>query len=512
MRGVLTLLAVALVAVLTAALIAPPFIDWSAHRSEIEARIAALTGGRVTLTGPISLRLLPIPYLELGEGSAAGPRPDQPQLSFKSARLELALVKLASGSIRFTEIRLEKPLLSLTRRADGSLILSAPRTWEAGAIGFDRLVARGGEIRILSADAAGPARTIGGVDLDADAPSLSGPYRSSGKFDGPGGAPVVFRLASDKADAAGTPIHIAVDGGPLWPSLVFDGAFAFAGGAKVPSVSGSVSLVGSASSPDGPLPWRIVGPISADLDGANLGNAEFRFGPDERAVRAEGDVTIRYGSVARLSIKVKAKQANVDALLRRKGEDGVPPRRAVAVLSAVLGPALEGMGGLIVEADVVANDVILGSETMLDLSANMNIAPGAPLKTRFDVALPGGGRFRADGTLETGPAAKFQGAIDFSTDDLPLLRDWASKGAPDFALRAAALGDAFAIRSASLSGDVEASSVGLSGRNLRLALERSVLTGSLAFTDRVGLEPGRLYMDLSGDSLDVAIVADVERK
>src|SRR5271166_4462304 len=150
LRFFLTILAVALVALLTAALIAPLFIDWSAHRAEIEARLGAITGGRVTLSGPVTLRLLPIPYLAVGEGSAAGPGPDAPQLSFKSARLELALVKLTSGVIRFTEIRLEKPVLTLTRGADGSLNLPTPQTREADIVGFDRLVARDGAIRILA--------------------------------------------------------------------------------------------------------------------------------------------------------------------------------------------------------------------------------------------------------------------------------------------------------------------------------------------------------------------------
>ena len=215
MRGVLTLLAVALVALLTAALIAPLFIDWSAHRGEIEARLGALTGGHVTLTGPITLRLLPIPYLELGEGSAAGPGPDQPRLSFKSARLELALVKLASGAIRFTEIRLEKPVLTLTRRANGSLFLPC-RADEGSRRGRLRPARRAGRRDPnLWRPSPDRARTIGGVDLDADAPSLAGPYRASGKFDGPGGAPVVFRFASEEGDAAGTPIHIAVDARPI---------------------------------------------------------------------------------------------------------------------------------------------------------------------------------------------------------------------------------------------------------------------------------------------------------
>ncbi len=503
MRVVLTIFAVGLVALLTVALIAPLFIDWSAHRAEIEARLAAISGGRVVLNGPVTLRLLPVPYLEVGEGSAAGPGSDAPRLSFESARLELALVKLASGKIRFTEIRLEKPVLTLTRRADGSVNLPFAKSRETDVVGFDRLVARNGAVRIAAA-AGRPARAIDGVDLDADAPSLAGPYRASGQFDGPGGSPVDFRLASEKGDAAGTPIHFTVEAGPGLPSLVFDGVLSFTGdGGKVPSVLGSASLTGSAAGPDGPLPWRVAGPMSADFEAVKFKNAEFRFGPEERALRANGDATFVADLPARLTLSVKAKQANVDALLRRKGEDGVPPARAVALLTDALGPALAGARGMIVKTDIAAGEVILGSDTITDLSASLSAAPGAPLRTRFNIALPGRSRLTADGELETGSAPKFVGAVDFSTDDFPLLRDWASQGAPGFAAKAAALSEAFAFRSASLSGDVAASAVGFSGRSVRLALERSTLTGALAFTRKVGPDPGRLYMDLSSDSLDV---------
>ena len=243
--------------------------------------------------------------------------------------------------------------------------------------------------------------------------------------------------------------------------------------------------------------------MDANLDAANLTNAEFRFGSDDRAVKAQGDTTLKYGSSALLLIKAKATQANVDLLLRRRGEDGVPPERAIAFLTTALGSALARVSDLNVEADVTAVDVILGSETMSNLSAKVNAEPGEPLKTHFAISLPGASRFRADGDLETGSAPKFQGAIDFSTDDFPLLRDWASKGAPHFAARASELGDAFAIRKASISGDVEVSSVGFSGRTLKLRLDRSALTGSLAITDLVRSNP-KLYMDVSSDLLDIA--------
>ena len=123
MRTVLTIIAVALVAVMSVALVAPYLIDWSAQRGEIEAQLSAITGANVSLTGPVELRVLPTPYLALGEGLVSAPGPDGAKLSFASARLELALVKVASGQIRFSDIRLEKPVLTLTRGPDAALKL-----------------------------------------------------------------------------------------------------------------------------------------------------------------------------------------------------------------------------------------------------------------------------------------------------------------------------------------------------------------------------------------------------
>ena len=185
MRVLLTILAVALVTLLTAALIVPYFIDWSAHRGEIAERIEALTGGRVALTGPVTLRLLPTPYLEVGAGSATGAGAGAPTLTFAGARFELALVKLASGVLRFTDVRLERPILTLTRTSGGALALPAGATTSARGVGIDRFSVRDGTIRILG-DGRAPAWTIRGVELDGDAPSLAGPYHLSGRIAGPG--------------------------------------------------------------------------------------------------------------------------------------------------------------------------------------------------------------------------------------------------------------------------------------------------------------------------------------
>ncbi|HME84688.1 MAG TPA: hypothetical protein VKG91_09100 [Roseiarcus sp.] len=510
MRSVLTIVAVALVAILSTALVAPLFIDWSAHRAEIESRLSAMTGADIVLTGPITVRLLPTSYLEAGGGSISGRGEGAPRLSFDSARLELALVKLASGKIRFSDIELDKPIMTMSRGKDGALRLPTLPSAQAETAGFDRLLVKDGRIRIV-ASAAGVAREIDDVQLSAYASSLAGPFHVSGRFSGPAGAPVVVRLASEKAGPAGTPVRASVDAGPSWPALEFDGALADPGpGAKGPSLSGSGTLVGAVPGADGPMTWRAAGQMTVDLDRAAIEKAQFRFGPEERAVSADGAATLTYASPARLAIEAKAKQANLDALLRRKGEDGVAPARVLATLSDALAPVLARTGLVTVEAKLLADTVILGADTVSDVRASVRSTPGAPLHARFDLGLPGQSRLSGEGDLETGAAAKFDGTIDFSSKDFALLRQWARPEVSGFAANLAALGDALADRSALLSGHVEASAVGFSGRNVKITLDRSTLEGSLAFTSPIGADSGRLTMDLSSDLLNVDALPNVD--
>jgi hypothetical protein len=506
-RNVLTIIAVALVAVMSAALVAPMLIDWSAHRAQIEARLHAISGANVSLTGPVELRLLPTPYLALGAGSLSAPGPDGPKLSFDSARLELALLELASSRIRFSDISVDRPVLTIGRRADGALRLPTLPIARLQSTGVDRLIARNGRVRVAGV-AGAPASEIEGFDIDATAPSLDGPARLAGQFAGPDGAPVVFRLASQKPGPEGTPLRVEVDAGPSWPAGEFEGALEgdAARGFTDLRLAGAATLTGTAPG-DGELtPWRVAGPMTVDLKGAAIRGAEFRLGPEERAIRAVGDATLAFGSPPRLSIDVKAKQANVDSLMRRKGEDGVAPARAAALLTRIASAALQGRQSRIaIDAKASAAPIILGARTLSDASVALRTEPGAPLHLVFSLGLPGQSRVGGEGDLDIG-AAKFRGDVDFASPDFGLLRDWASLGAPEGAGRVGAIAEALAYRSASLKGEVEASATGVSLRNLKLGLDRTTLTGSLAFTSPAGAEADRLALDLATDSLDVDTV------
>jgi AsmA family len=501
-RNVLTIIAVALVAAMAVALVAPYFIDWSSQRGEIEARLSAITGANVSLTGPIELRLLPIPYLALGEGVVSAAEQDGAKLSFASARLELELLKLPSGQLRFSDIRLEKPVLTLTRGPNGALQLPPLRMAGLNATGFDRLSVRDGRVKIVGAAAA----EISSIEIDAAAPALDGPAHLSGKFSGPDDAPVVFRLASEKPGPGGTPLRLSVDAGPSWPAAEFDGALQgdSAGGIGGLRFAGAITLTGTAPGEDGLMPWRVAGPLTADLNQATLRQAEFRLGPEERGIRADGDAKLVFGSPAQFSVALKAKQVNVDSLMRRKGEDGAAPARAVALITRIVSSALQGREGqAAIDARIFAQPIILGAQTLPDASATLKAAPGAPLSLTFDLGLPGQSRLRVDGDLETGAQPHFRGNVAFTSADIALLRDWAALGAPPAAAKVAAFADALPYRSASLSGAVEASPAGSTGRNLKLTLDRSTLTGALAFKAPDDGQPGHLDVDLASDSLDI---------
>ena len=450
------------------------------------------------MTGPIEVRLLPTPYLQTGPGTISARAEARPSLSFELARLELALVKLASGAIRFSEIELDKPVLTISRAADGTLRLPVFPAAEAETVGFDRLAVRDGKVRIAARAAGGAERQLNGVQLELDAASLAGPYHLSGQFSGPAGTPVVFRLDSEKSGPEGTPIRASVDAGSNWPAIQFDGALDPSGpNARSPRVTGSATIVGAGSA--GGLDWRAVGRMTADLDRAAIEHAEFRVGPEERALHAEGSATLTYG--ARFGWSSRRKRNRQTSTRSCAARARTPCRRRArwGCLRIRFGRLSGGAGLIAVDARLAASDVILGGETLSDVSGSARSRPGAPLNMSFDLGLPGHSRLKGMGELQTGAAARFDGTIDFRADDPALLGRWSSPGAPEFADRVAA----FANRSASVAGRIEASATGFSGHDLTIGLDRSKLTGSIAFARPAGAEPGRLDMDLSSDSLDV---------
>ncbi len=508
MRIILTLIAVTLVVALSAALLVPFFVDWSLHRAQIEAELSDIVGARVVVSGPIDIRFLPVPYLQLRDVKIADAKGGATVFTCENVRLEAALASLPSGRARFTLARLDHPVLTLSRAPDGSLLFPQ---WsvkaQADRVALDRIVVTGGRLRLVGG---GAPLEISGLDLDAVASSLVGPYRGSGRVSTPGGGQAEFHLATAAFTDSNLPIKLEIDPAADLPSGVFDGSLAVApraprGGFDV-TYSGSATFSGSSALTEAgpPSPWRVSGTVDADLGAATMKDLVVRFGPDERALEASGAARLDFGAGASLSADLTAKELNIDALLREKGEDSVSPARALGALARVLS-SLKAQGGspLALRIAFTTPTIIVGAQTLTDVALDAKAAAGAPIEGDLAMGVPGQSTLRLSGALELGSAAEFKGRLDARLGDFAQLRAWATADEPEFAQRLTALEEALPYREASATGDVEISAVGFSARNLHLVVDRTALSGAMAFTRPLGNERGRLFMDLRGDALDV---------
>ncbi len=504
MRTFLTLIAVALVAALTAALVAPMFIDWSNHRAQVEAELSDVLGGRVAVSGPIDIRFLPTPYVEL-----AGVKVEDPAsgalLTCDGLRLEAALASLPSGRFRFTLARLDHPVMTLMRGKAGTLRLPH---WRLNAqpdrVALDRIVVGGGELRVIGGDA---SLDIGGLAIDASAGSLLGPYRGTVGLK-TGQIRAEIRFATGAFERNALPVKLEIDAKSGLPSGLFDGAVSLApqsGGALGLSYSGSASVAGAvmAADVDVPMPWSVAGSLRGDLKEAKLDNLVARFGPDERALDANGAAEIKMGATPNVSVDLQSKQLNIDALLRREGQDSVAPARALAAFESIVQPLAAHNSLVAFKVAFSTPTVIVGAQTLGDVAIDAHASTGSSIDGSLAASLPGDSSLRLTGGLELGSAAQFKGRLAATIGDFAQLRDWAGRDAPALTERLSLVDDILPYRKATASGDVEISRVSFSARNLQLLVDRTSLEGAMAFTQPLGGQRGRLFMDLRGDALDV---------
>ena len=503
MRIILTLIAVALVAALSAALLAPLFIDWSLHRPQVEAVLSDIVGARVVVSGPIDIGFLPTPYVELRDVKISDAAGGDPLLTCQAVHLEAALASLPSGRLRITLARLDHPVLTVARGDDASFRFPNWRIKaQSDAVALDRFVATAGRLRVIGGET---PLDIVGVDVDATAGSLRGPYKGSILM-APGGVRTEFRFAAGAFDKGALPFKLEIDAAAA--KGLFDGIVTVAprGSGAALAYSGSAALAGVVAMTDAQpaSPWTVSGSLRADFANAVLDHLVARVGPDERALEVTGAAKLRLGPSPNLSAELQAKQLNVDALLRKDGEDSVAPARALAVLERAVEPLTVRQGAPVaLQVAFSTPTVIVGAQTLGNISLEAKAAPASPIEGDLAADLPGQSSLRLSGALELGSAAQFKGHLAINLGDLAQLRDWAARDEPALGQKLSLLDDTLPNRKASANGDVEISAVSFSARNLQLVVDRTALNGAMAFTRPLGAARGRLFMDLRSDALDV---------
>jgi hypothetical protein len=493
LRNFLTFVAVALVTALMVALVAPPFIDWSARREMVARAIAARIGAPVAISGAITLRALPTPFLRIA-GVAIGPR-GKPWLTGPQMRVELSFASLFGGRIRLNDISFDHPQLRLGPRF-------APPA--EGRLEFDHIRAEHAEIRFERIGAA--PILLHDVNFDGSARSGRGPWRGAGDF-AFGSGRASYQFATEALSGDALPLKAGVDAGTNHAE--FEGRLVVS---DAPRLEGSATFSGAAPAPGGGIwPWRLAGRLAASGDEARLTDADAQLGEEARALEAHGLLSLAVGQKPEIDADLTAKTLNIDALLRKDKETFAPPARAAAAFAALVSRAFGRDGALAkFSLKLRGETAYLGARPLAAPSLALSGEAGAPVRIKLASGLPGSGRVALNGALELAPAPIFRGRGQGSVGDFASLAAWVGEGDRALASRLTALGAALPQGDISASGEVELSPEGYAVRGLALNVGTSRFDGGVVYRLPRAAQTGRLYLDLASDVLDIEAAPNVE--
>ena len=99
-------------------------IDWNVHKNEIASRIENLTGKKVVFEGPLSMSLLPSPYLSASNVKVynkEGTYSKKPLAEIKNMVAKLSLGSVMSGDFDVERMALSEPEINFELYAEGGL-------------------------------------------------------------------------------------------------------------------------------------------------------------------------------------------------------------------------------------------------------------------------------------------------------------------------------------------------------------------------------------------------------
>ena len=274
---------------LTAALVAPYFIDWSSYRAEFEREAGAILGRSVTVQGDATARLLPFPSVTFSDVAVGGGPGGKPAMTVEEFSMDAELAPFMRGEFLIFDMRLVRPKMNVSVDADGKVdwAMRPSSPFDPAQIAIEKLTITEGQVRISHATS-GRDHLVSEINAEVSAKSLDGPWRadgslrldgvltaiglSTGKVDDQG----ALRLRI-KADPAIYPVAIESDG----DVTIERGAAKYAGTmhieARDDTPAGAAGEQAQAASAKAKLPaWRVRGSFALDHARLALDDIPFR--------------------------------------------------------------------------------------------------------------------------------------------------------------------------------------------------------------------------------------------
>jgi hypothetical protein len=495
LRDILTIIASLVILVLSAALIAPPLIDWEAQRGWIDAAIARAAGVPARTEGGIAVRLLPSPRLQV-EGLRLGDdSPEAARLDARGVSAEVDLTPLLKGEVRFREARASWAEIRLPRDERGGLRLPIERL--AGTHSAE-LAVENLQIDRLTVTTLVPA--TGRTDqfladvVTIEGQRLTGPWRAEGLS---GGVP--FRVVTGELAPDATVQVKVTGGGDRIPRFDVDAKLALAGSAPgatgtariafgPPAGSAASGTQASASPASGvPVPVVVQTGFKTEDRAIRLDALTLEAG-EGTPLRLSGTGTFRTDD-PRLSLRLEGRRVDAEPLLA--SADGRDWRARLALWA----PALPSIP---VDLHLTLGSVGLGGEELTDAVLRGSLERDRVRLQEFAVSGPGNARLALSGEAAIGGDASLSGRVSLnapSSDRLARYLDRLGVRGP--------FANLLDGRPVELASDVAFASPVVSFSNARLRAGDALLTGSGRYTAPEGSARGRVEAQIGAQGIDI---------
>jgi len=512
-RILLTFLAVLVVVVLSAALIAPYWIDWNAYRSQLETTLGRALGANVRIVGGIQVRLLPTPFVRIEKLSVAG---GAGSFDSEQTTVEVSAPSLVTGSLRITRAEFYRPLVRVSLPKSGETVRElARRLFASRSVTLDALEGHDLTVEVLDADGS-KISEFTGLSVSASGNPSSGQLQIAVSWPRSpfGDSSADLTIAPFSGDVLPVKASIVLPGAKM--RAAFDGSLDVslsgrAGGAG-PRIVGGLELLGLAPlANETAVPWRLAGPLTLESGLAALEPASLQVGIDQRSLRLSGSARLVVTEPATLSLRLDADQLDFDSFFRTE-------QKSTASVEDLLSAA-NSLRRHLSSADQTnfrwrlaakSNSLIVGSQSISAFDLSAESLPDGETKISVRADVPGDGQFDADGIASIANDPQFNGKVGLKIGDITPWRIWLTSDAPNAEDWVAELLSALTNRGLELNGEIAASPTGVSLGNLRVAIGRSLLNGAFRWTRPRGDSPAHVAADFDSDELDLDAVPDVE--
>lgn len=172
-----------LVLILTAALVIPPFVDWTGYRAQFEHEASRILGRPVHVNGAAHARILPFPSVTFTDVTV-GDQGDAPLMTIERFYMGAELMPFLRGQILIFDMKVDKPQIHMAFDENGRLdwSLRPDSFFDPAQVSVEKLTVSNGsvDIRDMQTDRRHNIRDLNTI---ISAKSLKGPWLANGSFD-----------------------------------------------------------------------------------------------------------------------------------------------------------------------------------------------------------------------------------------------------------------------------------------------------------------------------------------